>query len=173
MSTATEVAAGTVAAAAASVPSPRSRYLIGLVGIRRRARLAVRVITGAHDIDSAGHPPGRDRRDLPDRAGRPRRPVVRARRRGQHRPRGQMILGTWGAGVLHLPLRALGRAPRRASLFGVLGGLLHALATVTFGVDHIVSGVAINILALGLTHVPRRGVLRRPRLAVGTAEPSS
>jgi simple sugar transport system permease protein len=32
---------------------------------------------------------------------------------------------------------------------GVLGGLLHAVATVTFGVDHIVSGVAINILALG------------------------
>jgi ABC-type uncharacterized transport system permease subunit len=32
-----------------------------------------------------------------------------------------------------------------------LGGLLHALATVTFGVDHIVSGVAINILGLGAT----------------------
>jgi general nucleoside transport system permease protein len=32
---------------------------------------------------------------------------------------------------------------------GVLGGLVHAIATVTFGVDHIVSGVAINILALG------------------------
>ena len=63
---------------------------------------------------------------------------------------GMMILGTWfGAyaafnwgpwyGVL---LGALG---------GVLGGLLHAVATVTFGVDHIVSGVAINILALGWT----------------------
>ncbi|MDB1087057.1 ABC transporter permease [Streptomyces sp. ACA25] len=33
---------------------------------------------------------------------------------------------------------------------GVLGGLVHAVATVTFGVDHIVSGVAINILALGV-----------------------
>jgi simple sugar transport system permease protein len=32
---------------------------------------------------------------------------------------------------------------------GALGGLLHALATVTFGVDHIVSGVAINIMAAG------------------------
>jgi len=30
-----------------------------------------------------------------------------------------------------------------------LFGLLHALATVTFNVDHIVSGVAINILGLG------------------------
>ena len=29
---------------------------------------------------------------------------------------------------------------------GALGGLLHAVATVTFGVDHIISGVAINIL---------------------------
>ncbi|MFN6121268.1 MAG: ABC transporter permease [Actinomycetes bacterium] len=33
---------------------------------------------------------------------------------------------------------------------GMLGGLLHALATVTFGVNHIVSGFAINILAPGL-----------------------
>lgn len=32
---------------------------------------------------------------------------------------------------------------------GMLGGLLHALATVTFGVNHIVSGFAINILAPG------------------------
>lgn len=34
---------------------------------------------------------------------------------------------------------------------GMLGGLLHAVATVTFGVDHIISGIAINILALGFT----------------------
>ena len=33
----------------------------------------------------------------------------------------------------------------------MLGGLLHAIATVTFNVNHIVSGVAINILALGTT----------------------
>ena len=32
----------------------------------------------------------------------------------------------------------------------MLGGLLHAVATVTFGVDHVVSGVAINILAAGI-----------------------
>src|SRR5919112_1403918 len=35
------------------------------------------------------------------------------------------------------------------ALMGALGGLLHALATVTFSVDHIVSGVAINIMAAG------------------------
>ena len=33
---------------------------------------------------------------------------------------------------------------------GVLGGLLHAFATVTFGVNHIVSGFAINIIAPGV-----------------------
>ena len=32
-------------------------------------------------------------------------------------------------------------------LGGALGGLLHAIATVSFGVDQIISGVAINILA--------------------------
>ena len=33
---------------------------------------------------------------------------------------------------------------------GALGGLLLALATVTFGVDHIVAGIAINLLAPGV-----------------------
>jgi len=33
---------------------------------------------------------------------------------------------------------------------GILGGLLHALATVTFGVNHIVSGFAINLIAPGI-----------------------
>ena len=61
---------------------------------------------------------------------------------------GMMIVGTWfgawGAwrfgpwwGVL---LAVVG---------GALAGLIHAIATVTFRVDHIVSGVAINILAGG------------------------
>lgn len=63
---------------------------------------------------------------------------------------GMMILGTffgawagyqWGPwiGVL------------AGVLGGAVGGLVHAVATVTFGVDHIISGVAINILALGAT----------------------
>jgi ABC-type uncharacterized transport system permease subunit len=61
---------------------------------------------------------------------------------------GQMILGTWGAAFFtyyHGPWVGL----VGGALMGALGGLLHALATVTFGVDHIVSGVAINIIALG------------------------
>ncbi len=36
-----------------------------------------------------------------------------------------------------------------AIAMGMLGGLLHAIATVTFGVDHIISGVAVNIISLG------------------------
>ena len=34
---------------------------------------------------------------------------------------------------------------------GALGGLIHAVATVTFGVDQIVSGIAITIIAPGIT----------------------
>ena len=63
---------------------------------------------------------------------------------------GMMILGTWGAGWAGYQW-----GPWTGLLVGVLmgavGGLLHAIATVTFGVDHIVSGVAINILGLGVT----------------------
>ncbi|MET0999037.1 MAG: ABC transporter permease [Marmoricola sp.] len=63
---------------------------------------------------------------------------------------GMMIVGTIGAGYFtyHYGVVAgvLG-----AVIFGMLGGALHGLATVIFGVDHIVSGVAINIIAAGLT----------------------
>ena len=63
---------------------------------------------------------------------------------------GMMVLGTWGAawaGYQWGPWAAVvgGLA------FGALGGLLHAVATVTFNVNHIVSGVAITLLGMGLT----------------------
>src|SRR6056297_106676 len=62
---------------------------------------------------------------------------------------GMMILGTWfGA------WGALAYGPWWGAVLGIvggaIGGLLHAIATVTFGIDHIVSGVAINILAAGV-----------------------
>ena len=63
---------------------------------------------------------------------------------------GQMLLGTWGAAYFtywYGPWVGL----LGAAAFGALGGLLHGLATITFGVDHIVSGVAINIIGLGAT----------------------
>jgi simple sugar transport system permease protein len=62
---------------------------------------------------------------------------------------GMMILGTWGAawGSYYAgPWAGL----LAACVFGAIGGLLHAIATVTFGVNHIVSGVAINLLGLGV-----------------------
>ncbi|QUH04961.1 ABC transporter permease [Saccharopolyspora erythraea] len=61
---------------------------------------------------------------------------------------GMMILGTWGgawAGYQWGPVAGL----VAAAVFGAVGGLLHAVATVTFGVNHIVSGVAINLLGAG------------------------
>lgn len=55
------------------------------------------------------------------------------------------VMGAWGA---------LTFGPIPGLLIGMVAGavlsLVHALATVTFRVDHIVSGVVINILAFGL-----------------------
>lgn len=63
---------------------------------------------------------------------------------------GMMVLGTWFGAY-----GAIAYGPWQGVLFGILGGaiggLLHAIATVTFGVDHIISGVAINLLAVGFT----------------------
>jgi general nucleoside transport system permease protein len=63
---------------------------------------------------------------------------------------GMMILGTWGAAWAGV----LGLGPYGSVLFGAvfgaLGGVLHAIATVSFGVNHIVSGVAINLLGAGV-----------------------
>jgi simple sugar transport system permease protein len=63
---------------------------------------------------------------------------------------GMMILGTWGAAWAGV----LGLGPYGSVLFGAVfgavGGVLHAIATVSFGVNHIVSGVAINLLGAGV-----------------------
>lgn len=72
---------------------------------------------------------------------------------------GLMIIGTvtgsWGADYFG---RVLGWGVPAGPLMGLLIGLLcgaafasiHALATVTFKIDHIVSGVVINLVAIGL-----------------------
>jgi len=63
---------------------------------------------------------------------------------------GMMVLGTWcGAWGAFNYGPWWGLVAGAAG--GALGGLLHAVATINFGVDHIVSGVAINILGPGLT----------------------
>lgn len=111
---------------------------------------AVRMITGANQLDSAGQVSAALGLAAPiglaglaglwsERAG-----VVNIGLEGM------MILGTFGAGWIGWQ-----SSPWLGLLcgigFGVLGGLVHAVATITFGVDHIVSGVAVNLLALGAT----------------------
>lgn len=63
---------------------------------------------------------------------------------------GMMILGTWFGAWGALQFGSPWYGLLAGLIGGALGGLLHAIATVTFGVDQIVSGVAINILAPGL-----------------------
>ena len=61
---------------------------------------------------------------------------------------GMMVLGTYGAGYFGYHYGAWAGVAG-ALLMGAIGGLIHATATVIFGVDHIISGVAINIIAVG------------------------
>ncbi|MEU2245448.1 ABC transporter permease [Streptomyces sp. NPDC019224] len=111
---------------------------------------AVRAITGAQDVTSAGQISAALAMAVPiglaglgglwsERAG-----VVNIGLEGM------MILGTffgaWAGWQTSPWLGVLAGV-----IGGMLGGLLHAVATITFGVDHIISGIAINILALGFT----------------------
>jgi simple sugar transport system permease protein len=137
----------------AAVPAPERKLsfawiMIGLAGLLVLGS-ALRIITGADDLDSSGTLRATLVAAIPiglaglgglwsERAG-----VVNIGLEGM------MILGTFGAGyfgTFYGPWQAVGGA----ILFGAIGGLLHAVATVIFGVDHIVSGVAINIIALGV-----------------------
>ncbi|MEU7045330.1 ABC transporter permease [Streptomyces varsoviensis] len=110
----------------------------------------LRVVTGAEDLTSSGQFSGALGAAVPiglaglgglwaERAG-----VVNIGLEGM------MMLGTFCAGWMGWQ-----HGPWIAALAGIaggaVGGLIHALATVTFGVDHIISGVAMNILALGVT----------------------
>jgi len=85
---------------------------------------------------------------------------------------GMMILGTYGAGLFGYHFGGWAGVAG-AIVLGMLGGLIHALATVVFGVDHIISGVAVNIIALGATQylagltfsgLPGGGQTQSPRL---------
>jgi ABC-type uncharacterized transport system permease subunit len=110
----------------------------------------VRVVTGADDITSSGTVEASLRLAVP--IGLAALGGLWAERSGVVNIglEGMMILGTWTgawAGYQWGPWAGV----VAGIIGGALGGLLHAVATVTFGVDHIVSGVAINILGLGLT----------------------
>ena len=108
----------------------------------------VRVITGAQELTSAGTIQAALTSSIPiamaglgglwsERAG-----IVNIGLEGM------MILGTFGAGYFGYHYGSIAGI-LGAIVLGMIGGLLHGIATVYFGVDHIVSGVAINIIALG------------------------
>jgi ABC-type uncharacterized transport system permease subunit len=62
---------------------------------------------------------------------------------------GMMVLGALGAGYFGYEY-GIAAGVIGGMALGLAGAAIHALATVVFGVDHIVSGVAINIMAPGL-----------------------
>jgi ABC-type uncharacterized transport system permease subunit len=135
----------------------------------------VRVLTGADDLTSAGTFSASLRLAVPialvalggvycERAG-----IVNIGLEGM------MILGTWFGAY-----GAIQWGPWWGVVLGIaggaLGGALHALATVTFNVDHVVSGVAINILGgavarylsviayTGEGAIPGGGVTQSPKI---------
>ena len=138
--------------------STRPFVLLGLVLV---VFSLVRVVTGAQELTSAGTLQAAIALSIPlgmaglgglwsERAG-----VVNIGLEGM------MIMGTWGAGWAGStwgPWQGLAVGVA----FGAIGGLMHAIATVTFGVDHIVSGVAINLLGLGITQFLAVQVLHNP-----------
>jgi ABC-type uncharacterized transport system permease subunit len=64
---------------------------------------------------------------------------------------GQMILGTWFSAYFAYHSHSAWMLIVGGLAGGVMGGILHAIATVGFGVDQIISGVALNLLAPGIT----------------------
>ena len=121
------------------------RYAVMLVFVLA----SIRVITGASDLTSTGTASAALLLSVP---------IVLAALGGLFSERagvvnigleGMMIMGAWAGGYIgsqHGPWAGL----FAAMIFGSVGALVHAIATVTFGVDHVVSGVAVNIIAAGL-----------------------
>ena len=102
---------------------------------------ALRAFTGADDLTSAGQYSGALGAAVPiglaglgglwsERAG-----VINIGLEGM------MMLGSFGAGWVGWQYGPWWAAAAGV-VFGALGGLIHAVATVTFGVDHIISGGA-------------------------------
>lgn len=125
------------------------RYLVIGLGVFLLISL-VRVLTGAHEMSSSGTLKAALIAAIPialaglgglwsERAG-----VVNIGLEGM------MMLGALGAGYLGYSYGAVAGI-LGALVFGALGAALHGIVTVYFGVDHIVSGVAVNIIAAGLT----------------------
>jgi len=110
---------------------------------------SIRLITGASDLTSAGTASAALLLSVP---------IAMAALGGLFSERsgvvnigleGMMIMGAWGGGFIGSKFGPW--AGLVAGIFmGAVGALIHAIATVGFGVDHVVSGVAVNIIAAGL-----------------------
>lgn len=132
---------------------------------------AVRIITGAHELTSRGSISAALLATCP---------ILLAAMGGLWAERagivnigleGQMILGTWGAAYFtywYDPYVGL----LGALALGAVGGLVHAIATVTFGVNHIVSGVAINLIGAGLASFLAEAFFTDLRSSRGTGGPN-
>ena len=129
--------------------SPARRSLILSLGVVFILSI-VRIVTDANDITSSG---------TISSTMRVATPILLAGLAGLWAERagivnigieGMMVVGSWmgGYGAWKWGSWA-GIALALAG--GAIVGLIHALATVRFNVDHVVSGIAINILAAGST----------------------
>jgi ABC-type uncharacterized transport system permease subunit len=164
-----------IAEAAPAPPVRRQRRLglaLSLAVLVLVALSFVRWVTGASDLTSSG---------TFGAALRVSMPILLAGLGGLYAERagvvnigleGMMILGTWFGAWAGWHWGAWAGVAGGIG-GGALGGLLHAVATVTFGIDHIVSGVAINILAAGATrflsvvaytNVPGAGITQSPQV---------
>ena len=167
----------TVGSEQAAAPVARRRIspvaYLGLAAAILAVVSAVRVFTGAQDLTSSGTVAAALTAAVPialaglgglwsERAG-----VVNIGLEGQ------MVLGTWGAGWAGYQWGPWAGVAF-GLLLGALGGVLHAVATVTFGVDHIVTGVAINLIAPGValflaklefSHAPGGGQKQSPPIS--------
>ena len=119
-----------------------------------RARLPAAAAEGRPD-GPRHHPPAR-RLEPPPRdaaaARLPRRPLLRARRHLRHRPRGQDARRRLRRRRLRGGDRlGLDRASRRHRSPRACSRLLHGFASITLKGNQLISGVAINFLASGLT----------------------
>ncbi|WP_433222790.1 ABC transporter permease [Microtetraspora malaysiensis] len=151
--TATDVAPGKPVAAPPSARRFKLTFPILLIGFAALVILLslARLVTGANDITSGGTVSAALGLAVPiglaglgglwsERAG-----VVNIGLEGM------MILGTWFGAWGALQFGNPWAGVLAGAIGGAIGGAVHALATVTFGVDQIISGVAINIVGLGFT----------------------
>lgn len=164
-----------VAPAVVGAQRDRLRRTLFIVGMGLILLSFVRAMTGANDLTSSGTFSATLRVSMP---------ILLAGLGGLYAERagvvnigleGMMIFGTWFGAWAGWHFGAW-TGVLAGILGGAMGGLIHAVATVTFGIDHIVSGVGINILAAGVTrflsviayqNVPGAGITQSPPVKGG------